>query len=397
MSEMLTSDAKTMDGLMTDLKRFAPAAALVLLTFSAWGCASTRIPPSPVPCQRVALDPAPPWTASATWNAAEDAMILVDPGTRSLASYGLDGQRKGEFPLDGVAEIDYAVPMRLERKSGGYVLIDSRQVLHFDSRLALQERQDPFAFLADRGFSDGSFNDALIHGQSLYGYADFVDHSVIPPDDPKAKGTWKRGFVQLNPEKGDLDLLLELTTNADEYSSYYFYGRRPYVSEVDGKIYFLRLTDTWSVQQRTRQGLRTVVKTGSDSEERAESLYGWNGKLYVLTRRDIEKEDENAPKAPVLKNPNGQFSAELLEAMRAGIPKERQWTLHEIDPRGRILRKLRLPTTAERLRLVPGRGFWAGIEESSAPTLDQESGGTSFLFLPGSEIVAGQFSCTAQS
>ena len=72
---------------------------------------------------------------------------------------------------------------------------------------------------------------------------------------------------------------------------------------------------------------------------------------------------------------------------------KRLWTLHEIDPRGGSSRHLELPTTAERLRLVPGRAYWTAIEETSSPNIGQESAGTSFLFLPATEIVAGEFGC----
>lgn len=55
-------------------------------------------------------------------------MLLVDPGSRGLAVYGRDGRRRREVGLDAVAELDYSVPMRLERREDGYALIDQTQI-----------------------------------------------------------------------------------------------------------------------------------------------------------------------------------------------------------------------------------------------------------------------------
>ncbi|MCP3959507.1 MAG: hypothetical protein GY719_16795 [bacterium] len=377
---------------------FQMVLTLLALAALATGCASAP-PVSPVPCSRVSLEPAPPWTASAAWNVGEDQLVLVDPGSKGLATYGRDGRRIGEASLEG-AGIDYSEPMRFERSGDGYVLVGKRRVVRLNESLAVERLERPFASLEGEGFTEASLNDAVVHDGVFHGYADFVDTSVRPPDDPEASGTWRRGFVRLDPAAGELRMLHELPLDSadGEFASYYLYDRRPYVARLGGKIYALRFTEPWSVHRMTARGLRQIAAGDAADEGRAAALQAWNGRLYVLTSRVVpeEKEDEPEVTAAQLKasSPTDARVKMVLEkAMPVAAVGKRQWTLHEIDPRGGSSRRLELPTMAERLRLVPGRAYWTAIEETTSPNIGQEGSGTSFLFLPASEIVAGELGC----
>ncbi len=383
-------------------------AALASFILTTWGCASAPLP-SPVPCSRVTLAPAPPWTASAAWNAAEDELVLVDPGSRGFAGYSRDGRRLREVALDEV-ELDYGEPMRFERAGAGYVLIGKRQVLWLDGELALERRQRPFASLAASGVLDGTLNDAVLHDGAVYGYADFIDAGERPENDPKASGTWRRGFVRLDLA-GEIEMLHELPLEAGdaEYASYYLYDRRPYVTQLAGKVYVLRFTEPWTVHRVTRRGLRQIATGDAGDESRANALQAWNGKLYVLTSHPVPDPETGeeaeaaiaklaATRATPAKPPEGQrASLELRQALPVIAFGRRHWGLHEIAPRGGAKRRLALPTTAERLRLIPGQSFWTAIEETTSPNLGNEADATTFLFLPASEIVAGAFRCAGES
>ncbi len=374
------------------------AARLVVMAMTlagGWACSAVKAPgPSPVPCSRVMLEPPPPWTASAAWNPDETEMLLIDPGSRSLATYGRDGTRQREILLEDVAEIDYSVPVRLERAATGYVLIDKTQLLSFDDGLSLRHRSQPFASFEGEGIADGSFNDVLQVGGALVGYADFVDREQRPADDPKAEGTWRRGFVRLDPAARRFDFLYELSVADDEYAAYYLYDRRPYVSELDGDVYLLRFTEPWAVYRAKRKSLRQVA-SGTGVTGSARALYSWNGRLYVLTSEEVETDDEQAvpsTAARLQQVTDERARVELKQALPAFGFGKRRWVLHEIDPRSSARRQIELPTSAERLRLVPGRTFWTAVEETTVPNLGQERG-TSFLFLPASEVVSGTFGC----
>ncbi len=387
------------------LHRDIRLALLTVLTLSALGCASAP-PVSPVACSRVALDPAPPWTASAAWNAAEDELVLVDPGSRGLAGYGRDGQRIREVPLE-LAELDFGEPMRFERVEDGYVLLGKTQVLRLDDDLALESRHLPFNPLQARGLiDDGSFNDAVLHGGTLHGYADFIDAGMPLAHDPQATGVWRRGFVRLDPAAGEIEMLHELPIGNDggtgEYASYYLYDRRPYVARLGEKVYVLRFTEPWTVHRMTRRGLREVAAGDAADDAQAHALQAWNGKLYVLTSRAVpEPESEVAVAAAEPATPaqptDPRARLELLHAQSVVAVGRRQWTLHEIEPRGGAERRLALPTSAERVRLVPGRSFWTAIEETTSPNLGGDGDRTTFLYLPSTELVAGSFSCSPES
>ena len=109
-----------------------PFLSLLTLTLLA-GCAARRPPQTPLaPCQRVRIDPAPLWTASAAWTPEQDRLVLIGPGRRSLLVYDLAGSLVREVALDPLAELDYASPIRLEATRDGYVLGDQTQILWLD-------------------------------------------------------------------------------------------------------------------------------------------------------------------------------------------------------------------------------------------------------------------------
>ncbi|MEM7355240.1 MAG: hypothetical protein AAF657_30800, partial [Acidobacteriota bacterium] len=331
-----------------------------------------------------------------------DEIVLIDPGSRGLATYGRDGRRRSEVQLDAAAQLDYSEPMRFERTDDGYVLIDRTQILSLGKNLDVHRREQPFVDLQAQGFSEGSFNDALLHRGRLYGYADFIETTEPPAastgDEAEPSSIWRRGFVRLDPSSHDLDLLHELPIDSadGEYTSYYLYDRRPYVAELEGKVYILRFTEPWSIHKVTRKGLRPVVSGNSTSDASAHALQAWNGRLYVLTSRVVPTEDTGEQlKGPDLSRVNSTARVELLRALPAIVKGERQWLLHEIDPGNGERRRMQLPTAAERIRLVPGQGYWTAIEETSIPNLGETKDQTTFLFLPADELRAGSFSCGA--
>ncbi|MEM7584537.1 MAG: hypothetical protein AAF560_14200 [Acidobacteriota bacterium] len=366
------------------------------------GCRSA-MPNASITCSRVALEPAPPWTASAAWSSSGDELVLVDPGSRGLATYGRDGKRVRNVRLDETVKLDYAEPMRLERTAEGFAVIDKRRVLSFDHHLALDQREQPFAALETRGYADASFNDVVRHRGHYYGYADFVEPTAAVQDnqetedvDSEGSSTWRRGFVRLDPDRGNLELLHELPVDSadGEYANYYFYDRRPYIAELGKRVFVLRFTEPWSVHRVNRRGLSKIASGPTDGG-RAYALQSWNGRLYVLTRRIVPKADaEEQPTTVKLAASGKQAHLELLQALPALQKGERQWILHEIDPRGgQTLRRVLLPSTAGRLHLIPGRSFWTAIEESSIPNLGESDAGTNLLFLPASELLSGHFGC----
>lgn len=392
---------------------------IVLISMIAWGCSSVGMPGvSPVPCSRVELAEPPPWTASAAWDGDEDEMLLIDPNKHALVTYGRDGQRRREVDLDAIAEINYSVPMRLQRTDDGVLLIDQKKLLYFDDELNLLQRREAFAGFDAKGLTGGSLNDVLLVNGKLQGFADFIDLNAGDTQDDEVDkaegedegGTWRRGFMRLDGQRSRLDLLHEFPlVRGGEFDKYYYYGGRPYVTEVDGKVYVLRFTEPWSIHRLMRREIRQVVAGDPADGERISGIYGWNGRIYALLRRQvIEKvEDQEGtseekaaqPTLPKLKEGQGNNPHETLRLMRAELALEEGrivWELAEIDPgKGRILRRIELPSAADSLRLVTGSTFWTAIEDTSGPNLGRDEDRTSFLFMPARELLAGNFSCGA--
>ncbi len=327
------------------------------------------------------------------WNEQREELVLLDPASHGFAVYDLEGRRLREIALDPALGLDFSVPMRLEHRGEGYELLSRTRIVELDAALAARASVEPFAPLVAQGFSDGSLGDGILLREVFYGYADAVDSRVVPPDDPKATGTWRRGFARLDPRRAKLDFLLELPLEAGgEYTAYYYYDRRPYVAELGGKVYALRFTKPWALDRVTGRELHRVLSAEA-SEEEPTALYAWNRRLYVLTSRTAATA-EPAAAQPELQVQDEGLRATLLEARAVAAFGSRVWSLYEIDlRRGEIGRRLELPSAAERLRLVVGDELWLGIEESAAPNVGEKAIGTTLLQLPAHEIVEGEFSC----
>jgi hypothetical protein len=340
----------------------------------------------------VTLEPVPPWTVSVLWDEARQQLIVLDPGARGFALYARDGQRRVEIPLDPALDLDYAVPMRLDRAEQGYQLLTRSRLLHLRSDLRVQAVSEPFEGLGP-GWSSGSLGDGVFVDGVFYGYAEAIATDAEETDDAETPDLWRRGFARIDPAHRGLEWLLELPLDGnEEFAAYYFYDRRPYVAELDGRVYVLRLGEPWSLHRITRRGLRLVL-AGEVGTATPMALYGWNRRLFLLSSETISTPSRSPMEAPTLVDDSRADGADLIVAWP--VEQGRRWKLTEIDPRrDRVLREVEVPSAAERLRLIPGDRAWVALEENSAPVLgDQGSQGARALFLPTHELELGSFSC----
>jgi hypothetical protein len=342
-----------------------------------------------VACTQARLEPAPAWTVSVLWDQTRQHLIVLDPVAGGFALYDRNGNRGAEVKLDPSLELDYSFPMRLERSGSGYLLATKTKLIRLHPDLTVAELIEPFAATGS-AWSAGSLNDGVVTEGAFYGYVD----AVAADQGADSTTAWHRGFAKVDLARSELDWHLELPLEADgEFASYYFYDRRPYVTEVDGRIYVLRLGDPWSLERITRRGLRTVVRAPAASRGTAMGVYGWNRHLYLLSAETVSPAPPTGLQAPTPVT-TGQADQPTLAAATF-TESERTWRLTKIDPRrGHTVREIVLPSSAQRLRLIPGEEMWVAIEESSAPTLGDQGGpGTRVLFLPTRELELGHFSC----
>lgn len=347
--------------------------ALALSSLLLVGCSALpEAGTEPAPCQRVALEPSPLWTAAATWNHGADRLLLVDPGSASLLVYRLSGELERRVKLDGFSKLEYSTPLRLEMTKLGYLLGDTSNLLWFDETLNLVEHRRPFEALGSQGVQEGRLSDFAEAGGALFAYADFEGQ------DEK----WQRGFVRLALKRPGFQLLHGMPVErGGEFTSYFHYDRRPYVVHLGKEAYVLRLTTPATISRATRRGLERLHTSRLGEDFTATALHAWNGTLYLLYRvRDEVPEDASEPEAPKLLSKEARAILEAMERQGAGA---HHWELQAIDPRsGRPLARYRLPATAERLRLIPGPHAWALLEEGLAPNLDAAKGGTLLTRLP---------------
>jgi hypothetical protein len=130
---------------------------------------------------------------------------------------------------------------------------------------------------------------------------------------------------------------------------------------------------------------------GAVPAREAQALHAHQGRLFVLASRRPEPSGGVAGATEAKLVSAGPSQAQLLQVARMlEAPAER--IVVELDPAsGRELGRHRLPTEAQQVKVVPGRWYWALIEESSAPNM---GGGevTTLALLPASWLEDGRFS-----
>lgn len=379
--------------------------APLTLTLTLFAACAAQPPPVAnfTPCQRVSIEPAPLWTASAAWTPAEDRLLLIGPDSRSILVYKLDGRLERRVELDPLAELDYASPVRLEATGDGYLVGDKRQILWLDTSFGKRRLWKPFEHLEDAGVAGGSLSDFTTVAGTVFAFADFVRESAAPPRAPEGtretdpyahqvpgadeppEGEWFRGFVRIDLDEPEIVTLHQFALEDDEANAYYFYDRRPYLMDLGKRAYVLRYSDpprVLSASAKSRR-LRPFFSVEAADGLDVSALYAWNGRLYLLASRREEPEGAaDEPTEPKLLSDNRARARLLSMGRRLAAPKQR--LLFEIDPKtGRVLGRFRLPTEAAQVKLLPGRSYWALIEESSAPNMDDEDE-TRLLLLPSS-------------
>jgi hypothetical protein len=341
--------------------------ALVVLL----GCSALRQRGSSDACLRSVLDPAPVWTAGASWDLSQNLLLLLDPGSRALIAFSLDGTPRESLELDRLADLDYSVPLRFEALDDGYVLGDPSQILWLDRSLGLVRRRSPFKELQRAGVHEGRLNDFVAAANALLAYADFATG-----DDG-----WRRGLIRIDLAEGSLEPLFELSLEDPEFAAYYHYDLRPYIVNLGRHAFFLRFSDPPQLLRIRGSRLERVAEL-ADPELQPVSLHPWEDRLFILS---IPKQHSPLARPATLGSGGEEPSRVSLRMASAAQP--RLWLLQEIDPAsGELLGRYRLPTDAQRLRLVPGRARWAMIEETFSPNVDDEEGGeaTYLKFLPAS-------------
>lgn len=356
------------------MRRGSRSLALLLSPVLVLGCSGGRLPQAEPAPRSVVLEEPPIWNAAVAWDLGEERLLVLDPGGHRLLSYSRAGRRVGALDLDPLAELDYSRPVRLVATDEGYLLGGGKKLLYLTAALDGGRAVDLWQRLAADDIEDGLLNDFVPAGDGLIGFADF-----------KRRGEeWRRGFVRIDLERPRLESVLELPLEEPEFSRYYFYDRRPYVARLGRRTLALRYTEPAAIHRFRARGLEHRFDAGAAGLE-AVSIHAWNDVLYLL----LASRSQAAEAAGLVEAglPPDVVAAQVRAlGGEEGEPASRRWVLLALDPdTGRRLGEIPLPTTAERVHLVPGNRDWALVGESR-PTPERPESRLSLLLIAARDL-----------
>ena len=327
------------------------------------GC--TTVGPVRESCARVAVDPAPIWTAAASWTGRGDRLWVVDPEIRGLLAFDLDGHLVDRVEDPDLAGLNYSLPIRLE-PAGRSVVIGGRGSVLQVRRWAVSP---VFGNVSDEvtGTDEIFLGDWTLVDDQLVGYADMV------LDDE----SWGQGFVRVG--RHGIERLLDLPLEpGGEYLRYHDYFQRPYIARLGDQVFVLRYTEPATVSRVVESGLEEIWRaTTTDEKVRYAALLGWDQALYLVSSLKIEVPIVDEPTAPQPLSTTGDMKLEAMSRVRT----HNRWELLRLEPgSGKITWRRPLPT-AHRPVLAPGPRAWAMIDGKTTPQLNQEEAEPTWLTL----------------
>jgi hypothetical protein len=306
---------------------------------------------APDGCVRVPLDPHPTWAFDGGWLPEGGALVLTDVGAGILRLYDRAGQSLRTVARPGHGPLEFNRPSKIWPISGGFLLGNGSRYLWLDEELTPIRSYDletvPVA-------PSGTV-------RALFDWAASEDRIFTAGDVLLPNGSWKRGLLSMPVSDATIyHMVREIPVSSRQEFDHYLMGYQ-LVAALGGQGYFLTFSDPPAILEIDSANSVRILSSfpggfetlpalplhggfasaeiryrAYESARLPVGLYGWGGRLYVLTR------------AP---------------ASASGPPGTR-WSLTKIDPRtDRIVGSVVLPTRAAHLSLVPGPESWAVLEK----------------------------------
>lgn len=320
-------------------------------------------------CDSVAIKEKPRWVSGAAVSQDGFQLIVVDPVLNKLFAYNSAGQRLSISDPKLQASEDFEPTSIARLGSGAYLLEEGDSGL---VRLSKELKPQSQFFPRGKGKNDsriGSFYQWTPAGSFLVAYGSLISGGKIG-----------QGFFRVpNQSTGAPEMLTPL-----QESDYYVIGY-PYIAAIGDTAYYLAMGETPALYQAGPAGnakkmtsfpdsLRTRPKfttpfTGPKTAAAhfaefetftvAAGLYADDRFLYILSRRPATK-------------------------------GRTEWFLDLIDPKSdRLLKQMRLPTTANHLTVAPSDKTWFILERGPVGA-NQSQDTTSMMMIPSQAIKAGQ-------
>ncbi|OQC41060.1 MAG: hypothetical protein BWX64_01145 [Acidobacteria bacterium ADurb.Bin051] len=328
--------------------RLACAVGLVALALSAAAGRSAEHPPEPVPYP---VERGPIWVFRAAWDAAEERLLLADPGSGTIYQYDRTGRIVRRLQKLGNGPLEFRKPSNAMRVGERYLVrAEPYRRLWLDSDLRIRaalpfswdEEENPeysyLGYLNEAAGSTRSFGFGKIGTQEN----EWSEWEVFALDYENPRGIERYGPV--NPD------VVEESFLSSEPSK---------LAACGDEAYFLRMTPELRIEQLGRPG------------RRLESFPEEFRRRPVLASLLSDAASSQAWRAS---QRNAQL-ADGLYCVEAGGPllllahaprKEGgvDWYVYPIDIRtDRLLPRIELPTKAGDILFVPGRSVWAVFDK----------------------------------
>jgi tetratricopeptide (TPR) repeat protein len=317
------------------------------------------------------LIPQPTWVTEGAW-LDTSSFVVVDALRNALLRYGIDGHLidvKKNFVMH---DTQLAYPRRVRSTAAGTLVLEleANHLLWLDKsgtpvrETQLLNRQGPEGRLA-------GILDWTIVGEDTI----LVVGNILGPD-----GSWTSGLVRAPAASKTFEMIK--TWSAEDPSGVYYRLGQPYLSTLNGKVYFLDIGETLtlyevSVNSATGSLRRVASVPGGIASTPRQEL----GRLQTPTRAaDLFQLVES------LDVPAGLYAAGgslfILRRPNDQNARDASWTLEEVDPeQGTLLRTIRLPTSAHHLTVIPGATRWALIQRGIVKSIGKQSI-SSTVFIP---------------
>ncbi len=312
-------------------------------------------------CYRALLTPELPgygleWPTSGAWS--EGQVLVVDAYAGHVVRISRRGQvgsgLASTLPLEASgSQRPLARPSQIRAIDGGFLLEDeaSDDILRLNSYLEVSES------------TPVKTSDVPYERSSIYGWSP-MGEGFLAFGDLKGPRGWMSALFYFDKE-GRLEIFYEVAIDAEVIDHYT--RNTAYVAALGDVGYVLSVDETLSIGElRLGKGLRRLPSFPAEFKNRPKFDEAYRRRLRPHGARkatEIYRSYETATMASGLYAWGGRLYLVGKEAMASN--GETDWWLIHIDPEdeGREKSRVRLPTGAAHLTIVPGSKFWALIEK----------------------------------
>lgn len=294
-----------------------------------------------------AMEAGPLWVSKATWDPAEERIVIADPGSGRIYVYDVLGRIHRRVVNPGRGALEFTKPNYASRVGNRYLIATAmNQWIWFDQDL-----------VAESGWALDWEEGEGLHSQLAASEFDLSDtHMYAIGNTMSFNGQWSdRAVFSISLGDRTVRRVARLAKDDNETS---YYRAPPFnLSVCAGKAWLLQMAATVSIVE-AREGGTRLHSFPPEFQKRPS--------IPLLVNADSVRS-----RAAALRNnavAEGLFCADdrllLLLARRPRGNGGLQWLVYPIDPVRDVMgRPIELPTTAGEIVFVPGRKRWAVLEK----------------------------------